>query len=343
MAKKLAGKRVAILVAEGFEQVELEKPRKALEEEGAETRIVSPEGGKIRAWDETDWGDKFEVDVKLHDASSDDFDALLLPGGVLNPDKLRTNLGAVQFTRSFFEAGKPVAAICHGPWLLAEADVVRGRKLTSYPSIRTDLRNAGAHWEDEAVVTDHGLVTSRKPDDIPAFNRKMIEEFAEGIHSMRVIPDADRIRAAQIMTENPEAVTPNTPVQEVARLMRDLDVGIIPVVEDEGNRRLIGVVTDRDLAVRVLADGGDCQAAVISTCTTNVATVSRNDTVHDVMNLMKRERVRRVPVTDSSGALVGIISQANLAVDYAGLDLERETEVEEVIERISEPARPAGR
>ena len=343
MANQLNGKRVAILVAKGFEQIELEKPRAALQDAGAQTQIISPEDGSVRAWNETDWGDEFSVEVPLKSAKPEDYDALLLPGGVMNPDHLRMNLNAVQFVRSFFEAGKPVAAICHGPWVLAEADVVRGRTLTSYPSLQTDLRNAGAQWVDEQVVTHHGLVTSRKPDDIPAFNRKMIEEFAEGVHERRFVADADRIRASEIMTANPEAVTPNATVQDAARLMRDLDVGIVPVVESEESLQLVGVVTDRDLAVRVLADGGDCTAAVISKCTTNVATVSPTDTVHEVMNVMKRERVRRVPVTDSDGRLVGIIAQANLAVDYAGLDLDRETEVEEVIERISEPARPRGR
>jgi protease I len=180
---RLNGKKIAILATEGFEQSELEKPREALDAAGATTHIVSPKDGQIRAWAESDFGDTFDVDVKLDDANPDDYDALLLPGGVLNPDKLRLIPDAVQFARSFFAAGKPVAAICHGPQLLIEADVVRGRKMTSYPSVKKDLMNAGAKWVDEPVVVDQGLVTSRKPADIPQFNAKMIEEFAEGEHA----------------------------------------------------------------------------------------------------------------------------------------------------------------
>jgi protease I len=182
MPESLNGRTVAILVAKGFEEVELTEPRKALEEAGARTRLVSPEDGRVRSWDHTDWGREYDVDVPLSAARADEFDALLLPGGVMNPDNLRTNREAVQFVRGFFDAGKPVASICHGPWVLAEADVLRDREVTSYPSIRTDLVNAGARWVDEEVVVDAGLVTSRNPDDIPAFNRKMIEEFAEGVH-----------------------------------------------------------------------------------------------------------------------------------------------------------------
>jgi protease I len=178
----LSGKRVAILATDGVEQVELTEPRKALDAAGANTKVVSPKSGSIKGWNHTDWGDTIPVDAPLDSASPNDFDALLLPGGVINPDHMRTNESAVNFVRAFFEAGKPVAAICHGPWMLVEADVVRGRRVTSWPSLKTDLRNAGANWADEQVVTDHGLVTSRKPDDIPAFNRKMIEEFAEGVH-----------------------------------------------------------------------------------------------------------------------------------------------------------------
>jgi protease I len=178
----LSGKRVAILATDGVEQVELTEPRKALDAAGASTKVVSPKSGSIKGWNHTDWGDPITVDVTLENTSPDDYDALMLPGGVMNPDHLRMNENAVNFVRAFFEAGKPVAAICHGPWLLVEADVVRGRNVTSWPSLQTDLRNAGAHWTDSQVVTDHGLVTSRKPDDIPAFNRKMIEEFAEGVH-----------------------------------------------------------------------------------------------------------------------------------------------------------------
>jgi protease I len=182
MANPLQNKRVAILATEGFEYVELTKPRQALEDAGAKTQVVSPKEGKIRGWDIDKWGDEVPVDVNLNSASPDNYDALLLPGGVLNPDKLRQEPKAVQFVKSFFEAGKPVAAICHGPWMLVEADVVRGRTITSWPSLKTDIRNAGGNWVDQEVVTDQGLVTSRKPDDIPAFNKKIIEEFAEGKH-----------------------------------------------------------------------------------------------------------------------------------------------------------------
>ena len=186
MAKDIQGKRVAILATNGVEQVELTEPRKALEQAGAHTELVSPEAGKIRAWNFTEWGDEFDVDVTLDAANPDDYDALMLPGGVMNPDKLRLNEKAVAFVRAFFDQGKPIAAICHAPWMLAEADVVRGRRVTSYPSLKTDLRNAGAEWVDEEVVTDHGIVTSRGPDDIPAFNRKMIEEIGEGRHERRM-------------------------------------------------------------------------------------------------------------------------------------------------------------
>jgi protease I len=182
MKNNLQGKRVAILATDGFEQSELEKPRKALQQAGATTSVISPEEGEITGWDTDDWGDSVEVDQQLSEANPDDFDALLLPGGVQNPDTLRTIPEAVKFVRSFFEAGKPVAAICHGPQLLIEADVVNGRTVTSFPSIKTDLVNAGAKWVDEEVVTDQGLVTSRRPADIPRFNEKMIEEFAEGVH-----------------------------------------------------------------------------------------------------------------------------------------------------------------
>ena len=179
---KLTGKRVAILATDGVEQVELTEPRKALDEAGAKTTLVSPKSGKIKGWQHDHWGEELKVDLALESANADTFDALLLPGGVMNPDQLRMNKQAVQFVRSFFDSGKPVAAICHAPWMLVEADVVSGRSVTSWPSLQTDLRNAGAEWVDREVVTDQGLVTSRKPDDIPAFNRKMIEEFAEGEH-----------------------------------------------------------------------------------------------------------------------------------------------------------------
>lgn len=183
MRTSLEGKRVAILVTDGFEQSELLKPREALRQAGAETAVVSPKEGSVRGWDEDDFGENVKVDVPLKRASATDYDALLLPGGVMNPDSLRMDAEAVKFVSHFFEAGKPVAAICHGPQLLIEADVVRGRRVTSYPSLKTDLRNAGAEWIDEPVVTDQGLVTSRRPADIPQFNEKMIEEIAEGYHA----------------------------------------------------------------------------------------------------------------------------------------------------------------
>lgn len=181
-AGELRGKRVAILATDGVEQVELIEPRKALDEAGATTVVISPKTGSIKGWQHDHWGAQIPVDQALDSARPNDFDALLLPGGVMNPDQLRQEKKAVEFVSHFFETGKPVAAICHGPWLLVEAGVVQGRTITSWPSLKTDIRNAGGDWVDREVVTDEGLVTSRKPDDIPAFNRKMIEEFAEGRH-----------------------------------------------------------------------------------------------------------------------------------------------------------------
>jgi protease I len=196
---RLKGKRVAILATDGVEQVELTEPRKALEEAGARPQLLSPKRGKIKAWQRDHWGDELKVDVLLAEARADEFDALMLPGGVMNADTLRMDQQAVQFVKSFFLAGKPVAVICHAPWMLVEADVVRGRTVTSWPSLRTDLRNAGATWVDREVVVDKGLVTSRKPDDIPAFNKKMIEEFAEGVHEGQRpaarAPSATEVRA----------------------------------------------------------------------------------------------------------------------------------------------------
>ena len=183
MADKLKNTQVAILATDGFERAELIEPRKALDAEGAETKVISPKSGQIKAWEKDHWGETVRVDVALEQAKPDDFDALLLPGGVINADSIRMEPRAVEFVRAFVTAGKPVAAICHAPWILIEADAVRGRKLTSWPSLKTDLKNAGANWVDEQVVTDNGLVTSRKPDDIPAFNKKMIEEFGEGVHA----------------------------------------------------------------------------------------------------------------------------------------------------------------
>jgi protease I len=179
----LTGKTVAFAVApEGVEQVELTEPWQAVEEAGGTPKLVSTSSGKIQAFNHLDKADTFTVDATFADSDADGFDALVLPGGVANPDFLRMDEDAVAFIRAFFEAGKPVAAICHAPWTLVEADVVRGRTLTSFPSLQTDIRNAGATWVDEEVVVDSGLVTSRKPDDLEAFCAKMVEEFGEGVH-----------------------------------------------------------------------------------------------------------------------------------------------------------------
>jgi protease I len=182
MADRLDGKIVAILATHGFEQSELLEPRDALQAAGAEVHLVSPEAGSIRGWAKDDWGDTVGVDRTLDEARVDDYDALVLPGGQINPDLLRIRPEAVELVKAFYEAGKPIAAICHGPWLLVEADLLRGLQATSYPSIRTDLINAGATWVDAEVVVDRGVVTSRRPDDLPAFNAKLIEEVAEGRH-----------------------------------------------------------------------------------------------------------------------------------------------------------------
>jgi protease I len=180
---QLQGKRVAIIAADMVEQVELVEPRKALEAAGAKTELLSIKPGTIQGFNHFDKADEHKVDKLVEEAHASDYDALLIPGGVGNPDQLRADENVVQFTRDFFEQGKPVAAICHGPWVLVEAGAVKGRRLTSWPSLQTDIRNAGGNWVDEKVVVDEGLVTSRKPDDIPAFNSKMVEEFAEGIHA----------------------------------------------------------------------------------------------------------------------------------------------------------------
>jgi len=182
MARKLDGKKVTILVADGFEQVEMTKPREALDEAGAETKIVSLKPDKIQGMKHADKGDKFDVDLTVKDARPQEFDALMIPGGLFNPDALRVDCNALEFARHFFREHKPVATICHGPQVLITADLVRGRKMTSWPAIQVDMRNAGARWVDEEVVVDNGLVSSRKPDDIPAFNRKLIQEFAGGRH-----------------------------------------------------------------------------------------------------------------------------------------------------------------
>jgi protease I len=183
MSSELEGRKVAVLVAnEGVEQIELTEPVKALKEAGADVELIAPEAGEIQAFNHLDKADTFDADHAVSDVSASDYDALMLPGGVANPDQLRTFEEAVGFTRSFFEAGKPVAAICHAPWTLVEAGVVEGRTLTSWPSLQTDIRNAGGTWVDEEVHVDQGLVTSRKPDDLDAFCSKMVEEIREGAH-----------------------------------------------------------------------------------------------------------------------------------------------------------------
>lgn len=179
MSDKLKEKRIAVCVANGFEEIEFTEPVKALKEAGAEVFVVSPQENEVKAWHFKDWGDTYQVDIPVDEADAEDFDALLLPGGVINPDKLRMNADAVRFVREFIDSGKPVAAICHGPQMLIEADAVRERTLTSYPSVKKDLVNAGANWVDKEVVYDRGLITSRSPDDIPAFNEYMIKVFAE--------------------------------------------------------------------------------------------------------------------------------------------------------------------
>lgn len=184
--KDLSNKKVAILATNGFEESELTQPKKALEDAGAKVEIVSEKSGKIKSWTDGNWGSEFTVDKTLDEVSQKDYNALMLPGGVINPDKLRRNKDAVEFVKSFFENHKPVAAICHGPWLLAEADVLKGRKVTSFASIKTDLINAGANWVDKEVVVDQGLVTSRSPEDLPAFNKKLVEEVSEGKHKEQV-------------------------------------------------------------------------------------------------------------------------------------------------------------
>ena len=183
MANELNGKRVAIVATDMVEQVELLEPRKALDEAGAQTDVISIESGKIQGFNHYDKADTFPVDKTVEEANASDYDGLLLPGGVGNPDQLRGDENAVAFVRAFHDAGKPMAVICHGPWLLVESGVVRGKRITSWPTLQTDVRNAGGEWVDEQVVVDQGIVTSRKPDDIPAFNAKMIEEFAEGKHA----------------------------------------------------------------------------------------------------------------------------------------------------------------
>jgi protease I len=186
MADELKGKKIAFLFTEGAEQAEVKEPLKAVKEAGAEVDIVSLEKGQVEMWEHFDKGEKIEADKAVSDADASDYDGLVLPGGVANPDQLRADEDAVKFVREFFEQDKPVGSICHGPWLLVEAGVAKGRKVTSYPSVRTDLKNAGAEWVDEEVVVDNGLVTSRNPDDLPAFCSKIVAEFAEGKHEQKV-------------------------------------------------------------------------------------------------------------------------------------------------------------
>jgi protease I len=203
MANELQGKRVAILAADMFEQIELVEPRKALEDAGATVEIVSLEDGEIQGFDHFDPADRVAVDRTVEEASADEYDALMLPGGVGNPDQLRADENAVAFVRDFFRQRKPVAAICHAPWTLIEAGVVQGRTMTSWPSLQTDLRNAGAEWVDREVVVEDGLVLSRKPDDIPAFNRAMIEEFAEGTHARQGAHVGSEASCSQTRREGP--------------------------------------------------------------------------------------------------------------------------------------------
>lgn len=195
MEHDLSSKTIAILATDGFEESELVEPKKALEKAGAVVHVVSPAGERtIRGWNHGEWSEEVDVDVQVKQADPASYDGLVLPGGVINPDKLRRDRRSVDFVRAFFEAGKPVAAICHGPWMIVEAGAAKNRKLTSFHSIRTDMENAGAHWVDEEVVVDQGLVTSRSPDDLPAFNAKMIEEFAEGRHEGQELRRSGRER-----------------------------------------------------------------------------------------------------------------------------------------------------
>jgi protease I len=206
MNKKLNGKKIAVLLDHGFEQVEMTKPVTALKEQGADVSIISKHD-MVKGWEHVKWGAEFKTDVPLDKAIAAQYDALLLPGGVMNPDKLRMDPKAVSFVRHFMESGKPIAAICHGPWTLIETGLLEGRKMTSWPSIKTDLINAGASWTDQEVVVDNGLVTSRKPDDIPAFNKKMIEEFAEGSHKNKIQREQQKppVKRDNTLNENVDA------------------------------------------------------------------------------------------------------------------------------------------
>jgi len=183
MSQSLKNKKVAILMTNGFEQSEFEMPYHALKEAGATVEIISLESGKVKGWKDKGWGEEINVDKTVDEVNAEDYDGLVLPGGVMNPDKLRTNLDAVNFAANFLELNKPVAAICHGPWTLIETGMIKGKTMTSWPSLKTDLKNAGVNWVDKEVVVDHGLVTSRKPSDLDAFCKKMVEEIAEGVHA----------------------------------------------------------------------------------------------------------------------------------------------------------------
>jgi protease I len=195
VANKLQGKRVAFLATDMVEQVELTEPWKAVEDEGARPELVSLREGEIQGFEHYDKADTFKVDHTVEEASAGAYDALVIPGGVGNPDEMRTDENAITFVREFFEQGKPVGVICHGPWMLVESGVVRGRRVTSWPSLRTDIRNAGGNWVDEEVVVDQGLVTSRNPDDLPAFNAKIVEEFAEGRHEQQAEKSREAVHA----------------------------------------------------------------------------------------------------------------------------------------------------
>jgi protease I len=196
MNAKLQGKKIAIVATDGFEQVELTEPKQALEAAGATVHVISPKPGQIKGWKLTDWGESTKVDKTLDEAKSGDYDGLVLPGGQINPDKLRLEPKAVAFVSDFFNSGKPIGAICHGPWMLVEAGVVKNRTVTSWPSLRTDIRNAGGHWVDEQVITDHNLTTSRKPDDLPAFNERLIREFSKAPDRAKHKPEKEVVGAA---------------------------------------------------------------------------------------------------------------------------------------------------